>query len=158
MLFNQMIQVMIASLINVSTDLMFISIVSHLCGQIEILIRNMNELGMSILLNFESGDTVNLVKCLMIVGFMLMQSYLYTYPADNLANLGEKMLRGLYSSYWYEMPNRLTKNLVFMMMRLNIPPYLTAGKFFYLTRISYTSVVKTGASYLSVLRIFLQRN
>lgn len=111
---------------------------------------------MSLILSVNDKNTVNFIKSICIMNFMLFESYLYTYPADNLANRAESMLRAIYSSNWYDMPPHVTKNLVFMMMRINLPPYLTCGKFFYMTRRSYMDVIKTSASYLSVLRIMIQ--
>lgn len=102
------------------------------------------------------NNMVNIIKSASVMNFMLFESYLYTYPADNLANRAELMLRAIYSSYWYKMPHSITKNLIFVMMRINLPPFLTCGKFFYMTRRSYMDVIKTAASYLSVLRIMIE--
>ncbi|XP_057339894.1 odorant receptor 47a-like [Microplitis mediator] len=112
--------------------------------------------GVSLILSINDNNMVNIIKSAGVMNFMLFESYLYTYPADNLANRAELMLRAIYSSYWYKMPQSITKNLIFVMMRINLPPFLTCGKFFYMTRRSYMDVIKTAASYLSVLRIMIE--
>lgn len=100
-------------------------------------------------------DAITALKSAATMQFVLFQSYIYTFPSDNIQNQSEKLLQALYSSQWYTMPAPLMKDIVFMMMRINVPPALTVGKFFYMTRRSYMSVIRTAGSFLSVLRIML---
>ncbi|THK32905.1 putative odorant receptor 71a [Diachasma alloeum] len=112
--------------------------------------------GFSFLISLNGGDVIGAAKNICVMQFMLAQSYIYTFPADDLKEQAEGLLRALYSSQWCDMPANIMKDIVFMMMRINVPPYYTAGKFFYMTRQSYMTVVKTAASYLSVLRIMIK--
>ncbi|XP_063992721.1 uncharacterized protein LOC135170647 [Diachasmimorpha longicaudata] len=112
--------------------------------------------GFSFLVSLNDGDIIGATKNICIMQFMLTQSYIYTFPADDLKEQADGLLCALYSSQWCDMPTNIMKDMVFMMMRISVPPYYTAGKFFYMTRQSYMTVVKTAASYLSVLRIMIE--
>lgn len=104
----------------------------------------------------KDGDLVGVTKNISIMQFTFVQSYIYTFPADDLKEQAEVLQRAVYSSQWFKMPPYIKKDVVFMMMRINLPSYYTVGKYFYLTRQSYMIIIKTAMSYLSVLRVMIK--
>ena len=112
-------------------------------------------LGFSFLISLKTGDFFGSVKNLMLMQYALLQSFMYTCIGDILQNQGDDILNSAYAGSWYELPKNLSKDLIIVMMRSNVPPHLTAGKFFAMTRSTFMDVVKTSTSYLSILRIML---
>jgi len=89
------------------------------------------------------------------MNYMLAQSFVYTYGADSLQRASEGISYAMYTISWFTLPLALMKDLHFSMMRSNIPFRLTGGKFFYVNRETMIYILKTAASYVSVLRIVL---
>lgn len=107
-------------------------------------------------MTLEENNYVGAIKNIVVIQFMLLQTFMYSYVGENLQCQGDDIITSLYGSSWYELPNHLSRNLIFVMMRSNVPLQLTAGKFFSMTRATFMDVIKTSASYLSVLRIMIQ--
>ncbi|XP_051170461.1 odorant receptor coreceptor-like [Leptopilina boulardi] len=57
----------------------------------------------------------------------------------------------LYASHWYKMPSRIKKVLLMMMIRSFKESKVSVGKFFTLSLETYSMLLKTIFSYLSVL-------
>ena len=87
---------------------------------------------------------------------MITESFVYGYASDYLLTQSESIVQAVYSSAWYDLENRVKKDIIFVMMRAQTPLYITAGKFFYVTRNTIIQLLKTAFSYLSVLRLTLQ--
>ncbi|XP_032680065.1 odorant receptor 85c-like [Odontomachus brunneus] len=88
---------------------------------------------------------------------MLLQSFLYSYAGDNLRDQSEALSFAVYNSNWCDFPSSDIRDLAFIMIKTNIPIRLTAGKFFYVTRATFTDILKTSVSYLSALRVMLEK-
>lgn len=87
---------------------------------------------------------------------MLLQSFLYSYAGDNLRDQSEALSFSVYDSNWYDFPSSDVRDLAFIVVKTNIPIRLTAGKFFYVTRATFTDILKTSLSYLSALRVMVE--
>lgn len=90
------------------------------------------------------------------MNYLLVESFLYTYAGDFLQRESESIFYALYTTSWFTFPLELMKDLHFAMMRSSIPFRLTGGKFFYVNRETMMYILKTAASYISVLRIALR--
>lgn len=104
----------------------------------------------------EGGDQVEMMKNTFVMNYLLLQSLVVTYAADFLQAESEDIFIALYTTSWFKLPVKLMKDLNFAMMRSSIPFRLTGGKFFYVNRETMMNILKTAASYVSVLRIALQ--
>ncbi|EFN68674.1 hypothetical protein EAG_14973 [Camponotus floridanus] len=62
----------------------------------------------------------------------------------------------IYQSVWYDLPGKLSKNLIFIIMRAQSPVKLQAGNFIVVNLATYMSILKTSISYLSVLRVMVE--
>nr|UEN71200.1 olfactory receptor 17 [Gregopimpla kuwanae] len=112
--------------------------------------------GFCFLMTLEANNYVGAIKNIVVIEFMLLQTFMYSYVGENLQCQGDDIIQSVYDSSWYQLPNSLSKDLIFVMMRSNVPLQLTAGKFFSMTLATFMDVIKTSASYLSVLRIMIQ--
>lgn len=97
------------------------------------------------------------MKSIVIMIVMLMQSFLYSYAGDNLRDQSEALSFALYDSNWCDFSPSDIRDLAFIMIKMNIPIRLTAGKFFYVTRATFTDILKTSVSYLSALRVMIDK-
>ena len=112
--------------------------------------------GFCFLMTLEDENYVGAIKNVVIIEFMLLQTFMYSYVGENLQCQGDDIIQSVYNSSWYQLPTHLSKDLIFVMMRSNTPLQLTAGKFFSMTLATFMDVIKTSASYLSVMRIMIQ--
>jgi hypothetical protein len=62
----------------------------------------------------------------------------------------------IYQSSWYDFPTKLTRNMIFVLMRMESPVALQAGNFVMINLSTYMNILKTSASYLSVLRVMVE--
>lgn len=96
-------------------------------------------------------------KSIVIMIVMLLQSFLYSYAGDNLRDQSEGLSFAVYDSNWCDFSTNDIRDLTFIMIKTNIPIRLTAGKFFYVTRATFTDILKTAVSYLSALRVMIEK-
>jgi len=98
---------------------------------------------------------MEVAKSVVIINYMLAESFMYIYSADCLQRESEGIFYAMYTISWFRLPLALMKDLRFSMMKSSIPFRLTGGKFFYINRETMIYILKTAASYVSVLRIVL---
>lgn len=87
---------------------------------------------------------------------MFMEALVYCSGGDFIQRESENIFRAMFMTSWFTLPATLMKDLRFAMMRSSYPFRLTGGKFFYVNRETIIYVLKTAASYVSVLRIALR--
>ncbi|KAF3054287.1 Odorant receptor 384 [Nylanderia fulva] len=86
---------------------------------------------------------------------ILIESLVLTYAGDFLQRESEGIFYAIYATSWFTLPLTLMKDMHFAMMKSSIPFRFTGGKFFYVNRETMMNILKTAASYVSVLRIAL---
>lgn len=92
----------------------------------------------------------------MVLGAFLSQLTLYSIMGDYLKSQMEEVGLSIYQSPWYNFPTQLTKNMIIILMRTESPVALQAGKFVMVNLSTYMTILKTSASYLSVLRVMIE--
>lgn len=105
----------------------------------------------------KEDNDVEVVKSVLVLNYLLMESMVLTYGGDFLQRESEGIFFALYATSWYTLPLKLMKDMHFAMMRSSIPFRFTGGKFFYVNRETMMYILKTAASYISVLRIALTK-
>ncbi|XP_011702898.1 PREDICTED: odorant receptor 9a-like [Wasmannia auropunctata] len=113
--------------------------------------------GFGFIISWRIHDTVMMVKSFVIMIVMLLQCFLYSYAGDNLRDQSEALSFALYDSNWCDFSPSDIRDLAFIMIKTNIPIRLTAGKFFYVTRATFTDILRTAVSYLSALRVMIEK-
>ncbi|XP_070167581.1 odorant receptor 47a-like [Polyergus mexicanus] len=113
-------------------------------------------LGLRIIFCLQNNDYIELAKSVLVLNFMFMESLVYCYGGDFIQRESEDIFRAMFMTSWFTLPVALMKDLHFSMMRSSYPFRLTGGKFFYVNRETIIYVLKTAASYISVLRVALR--
>lgn len=85
----------------------------------------------------------------------LSQLTLYSFIGDYLKSQMEEVGFSIYQNAWYKFPTKLTRNLIFVIMRTENPVALYAGNFM-VNLSTYVSILKASISYLSVLRVMVE--
>ncbi|XP_072752159.1 odorant receptor 13a-like isoform X2 [Anoplolepis gracilipes] len=76
---------------------------------------------------------------------------LYCAVGEILVNQCNQIHYAVYNYKWYTLDSRNARGLIFLMIRSSKPIYLTAGKVFPMTMATFCNLIKTSASYISVL-------
>jgi len=92
----------------------------------------------------------------MVLSTFLTQLLLYSFIGDYLKSQMEEVGYTIYQSVWYDFPVKLMRNVIFVLMRTQSPIVLRAGNFVVVNLSTYMSILKTSASYLSVLRVMIE--
>ncbi|XP_072760019.1 odorant receptor 4-like [Anoplolepis gracilipes] len=108
--------------------------------------------GMRTLVSFKHRNYGDIVKTMSFIQFALMQSVMFTHAGDVLQSQSDSIVSAIYNSAWHEFSSSAIKDLIFIIMRTNIPLQLSAGKFFYITRSTITDILKTALTYISFLQ------
>ncbi|XP_076295111.1 uncharacterized protein LOC143216160 [Lasioglossum baleicum] len=111
--------------------------------------------GFQFIRSLSTNNVVMTVKTLIVVSTLLAQLFAYSYIGEYLKNQFEDVGYWAYCSSWYNLPRKLSFDLVFVVMRSEYPVQLKAGNFFVVNMETYMSIVKTSMSYLSVLRVMV---
>ncbi|GAB1860151.1 Odorant receptor [Camponotus japonicus] len=113
--------------------------------------------GFGLIESLHVHDTIMTTKSIVIMIVMLLQSFIYSFAGDNLRDQSEALSFAVYDSNWCDFSTNDIRDLSFIMVKTNIPIRLTAGKFFYVTRATFTDILKTAVSYLSALRVMIEK-
>lgn len=86
----------------------------------------------------------------------MIQLTLYGTIGNYLKTEMEEIGLSVYQSTWYNFPAKLTKYLIFIIMRSESPVTLKAGNFIVVNLATYLNILRTSFSYLSVLRVMVK--
>lgn len=124
---------------------------------IKICIKQINDFsGFQFILALKKNNIVLMGKSCMVLCTMLTQLSVYSFVGDYLKCQMEEVGLFIYQSNWYDLPTKLARNLVFIIMRTQSPVKLQAGNFIVVNLATYMSILKTSLSYLSVLRVMIE--
>ncbi|XP_025075456.1 putative odorant receptor 69a [Pogonomyrmex barbatus] len=111
--------------------------------------------GYMLIASLPIGDLPMIIHSASVLLLMLIQLSFYTFAGDYLEMRSSALSYATYDCNWYELPASTAKNFQIILMRASIPHQLTAGKFVIMNMITFKDILKSTASYLSVLRIML---
>lgn len=86
---------------------------------------------------------------------MMIQLSFYTFAGDHLEMKSAALAYATYDCEWYELPASVAKDFQIILLRASIPHQLTAGRFVPMNMMTFKDILKSTASYLSVLRVML---
>lgn len=112
--------------------------------------------GFQFILALKKNDAVMLAKSCVVLTSFFTQITVYSFVGDYFKRQMEEVGLYLYQSSWYNLPAKLTRNLVFIIMRSQSAIKLQAGNFIVVNLATYMSILKTSISYLSVLRVMVE--
>ncbi|XP_012061480.1 PREDICTED: odorant receptor 4-like [Atta cephalotes] len=98
-----------------------------------------------------SNASEQLVKSFLFYFITNLEAYIFCYAGEYLKNKSKEIGFAAYNSAWYDMKSKDSRVLLFVILRSQKPLTLTAGKMMELSLQSFTSIMNTSGSYLSVL-------
>ncbi|XP_074107991.1 odorant receptor 13a-like [Cotesia typhae] len=114
--------------------------------------------GIVLLMTMHTRDLVVIIGLIIRINIVYVQLFIYCYVGEQLHTQAEKMGSTVYNCLWYNMSPKVTKDIAFMIMRTNYSFNLTAGKMYSMNIENYKNIVKTMASFFSVLRLMFIEN
>lgn len=123
---------------------------------IKICTKTNNFSGFQFILALKASNVVLMGKSFMVLCTMMTQLSVYSFVGDHLKCQMEEVGLFIYQSTWYDLPPKLARNLIFIIMRTQSPVKLQAGNFIVVNLATYMSILKTSLSYLSVLRVMVE--
>ncbi|KAK0073651.1 hypothetical protein PV326_013201 [Microctonus aethiopoides] len=111
--------------------------------------------GIVVLISLQSLDLVTIGGMMMRISLTYVILFMYSYAGEKLCNEVANIQMAVYNISWYEMPIATRKDMIFMIMRCNSPFNLTAGKLCDMNLSNFANIVKSMASYFSILRLML---
>ncbi|XP_054010105.1 uncharacterized protein LOC128893273 [Hylaeus anthracinus] len=111
--------------------------------------------GVQLILSLNVGNIVMALKSLLAGSSMVGQLFAYSYVGEYLKNQMEDIGYSAYCSTWYNIPSKLSRDIVFVLLRSQRLVQLKAGQFFVVNIATYMSIVRISISYLSVLRVMI---
>jgi len=112
-------------------------------------------LGYILIASLSIGNLSMIIHSISVLLLLLIQLSFYTFAGDYLEMKSTALCYATYDCDWYELPASIAKDFQIILMRASIPHQLTAGKFVVMNMITFKDILKSTASYLSVLRVML---
>ncbi|TGZ52809.1 Uncharacterized protein DBV15_10135 [Temnothorax longispinosus] len=112
--------------------------------------------GYMLIASLPLGNLHMIIHSISILLLMLLQLSFYTFAGDYLEMKSAALSYATYDCDWFELPASIAKDFHIILMRASIPHQLTAGKFMVMNMVTFKDILKSTASYLSVLRIMLE--
>ncbi|XP_019698115.1 odorant receptor 43a [Harpegnathos saltator] len=94
---------------------------------------------------------MQLVWFIALTTCVLVHMCLYCAVGESLVTQCKKIHRATYEYAWYNINPKAARNLILIMLRASKPIHITAGKIFPMTMATFCNLLKTSASYISVL-------
>ncbi|XP_033308013.1 uncharacterized protein LOC117209767 [Bombus bifarius] len=113
--------------------------------------------GFQLILDLSIGNIVMTMKGFIVLNAMLVQLFAYSYVGDYLTRQMKGISDSIYFCNWYDISKSMAKDIIYVIMRAQYPVFLKAGNFFIVNMETYMSILKTSMSYLSVLRVMVNR-
>ncbi|XP_046602580.1 odorant receptor 4-like [Neodiprion lecontei] len=102
--------------------------------------------------NYEDSEALGITTFITFMLTMMFHLFLYSYVGEQIMEKSTAISCSAYKATWYNLRAADSKPLIMLMARAKTPLQITAGKFFVLCLENYTDILKTSATYLSVLR------
>ncbi|XP_018303726.1 odorant receptor 43a-like [Mycetomoellerius zeteki] len=112
---------------------------------------NLMLLGLLIITQGSNLSIFRLIYILTAVINTFTHMCLYCVVGEFLVIQCEEVYKAIYHYKWYNLKPKQAKNLLIIMMLVNRPLHLTAGKFFPMTMATFCNLLKTSSGYISVL-------
>ncbi|CAL1673609.1 unnamed protein product [Lasius platythorax] len=111
--------------------------------------------GFMLIVSLRLGNLSMIVHSASVILLMIIQLSFYSFAGDCLEMRSTALSYATYDCDWYELPANVARDFQIILMRASIPHQLTAGKFLPMNMIMFKDILKSTASYLSVLRVML---
>ncbi|XP_071866298.1 odorant receptor Or2-like [Bombus fervidus] len=112
--------------------------------------------GLQLIIALSIGNIVMVVKIFIVLSALMVQLFSYSYVGEYLRRQMEGIGDSMYFCNWYDIPKSVAKDIIYVIMRAQDPVFLKAGQFLVVNMETYTSIIKTSMSYLSVLRVMIK--
>ncbi|XP_029054353.2 odorant receptor 13a-like [Osmia bicornis bicornis] len=109
-------------------------------------------LGYYVLMHAANHDYQEMITCIVILISMAFNVFIVCYIGEQLSEQCKKVGEAVYMTEWYYLPEREILDLILIISRSNVAIKMTAGKFFEMSLVTFTTVMKTAFAYLNVLR------
>ncbi|XP_025264868.1 odorant receptor 13a-like [Camponotus floridanus] len=107
-----------------------------------------------VMINNEKINAANFLRIYYmtaIITIYFMQMFFYCYAGDLITEQCEAVYHAVYDLEWYNWESKQARNLILLMIRVQQPFRITAGKIVPLTMATFCSLLKTSAGYISFL-------
>ncbi|KAG7191109.1 hypothetical protein KM043_007143 [Ampulex compressa] len=107
--------------------------------------------GVRIIVSVAARNNVQILQNFIIIIFLIFQCSFYTHAGDLLQTCSEQIFFDIYDAPWYRFTPAASKNVQVIMMKANIPLRITGGKLIDISCKTTMNILKSAASYVSVL-------
>lgn len=111
--------------------------------------------GFVFLVCLATRDNVGALKSVILMVTLLIQLYLYAYAGDVLESRSNEIAHGVYDSPWYQPRGHVARDLMMIINRGHRSYHVTAGKFLSMNIFTFKEILRSSASYLSVLKVMM---
>ncbi|KAL0134005.1 hypothetical protein PUN28_001126 [Cardiocondyla obscurior] len=109
-------------------------------------------LGFIIIISLHNDtDVLVFVKAILAYIAVMIEAFIICFAGEYLSLKNKSVADAAYESLWYDMPPNQSKIISFMIMRSQRRLSITAGKMMDMSFEALTTIMKTAASYVSVL-------
>jgi len=102
------------------------------------------------------NDIAIMGKSLAVLCTFFLQLTVYSCVGNYLESQMEEIGLFSYQSTWYNLPEKMMKNFILVIMQTRHPVKLQAGNFIVINLATYMNILKTSISYLSMLRVMVK--
>nr|QJX74298.1 odorant receptor 18 [Ceracris kiangsu] len=100
----------------------------------------------------KTGEVTTLFKLQLYLGTMLSEIFMYCWYADGIVQQSARLATSAYSCGWPDAPQPFRRSVLIIMRRTQRPLFLTAGKFYTISRATFVRLINASYSYYALLR------
>lgn len=113
---------------------------------------------MQSLLFLQEGDILSAGKTISRFFIVSLGLFLYCYTGDYLQYQFEKVSEAAYDCHWYNLPPRISRNIINIQMRASHLMNLSAGRICELNLELFKTAMQTAMSFFSLMRIIFEKD
>lgn len=111
--------------------------------------------GVQFLIYMMENNTAMMIRNTEYIIINMIQLYIYCWAGEKLIGGFDRITGAIYTSKWSTLDAKLSRYLVFAMMRSNRAVQLQIGRMFDMDLFTFVSILKRMASFITILRIMI---
>ncbi|XP_024891711.1 odorant receptor 45b-like [Temnothorax curvispinosus] len=93
----------------------------------------------------------SIIKTVLFYFLMNSEAFIFCFAGEYLSTKSKSIGDAAYDSTWYELDSKDSRNILLLILRSQNQLTITVGKIMNLSLEQFSNIIKTSASYLSIL-------
>ncbi|XP_044006040.1 uncharacterized protein LOC122851055 [Aphidius gifuensis] len=106
----------------------------------------------NLMTEIQQADKIGIITYLFVLVHYVFNIFILSYVGEKLSQQAQDVGSTVYMINWHQLPPKIAKNFILILLMSKYPNTLTAGKIMPLCYSTFCGIIKTAVAYLNILR------